>query len=184
MWLRHRERFASNFPSGAVLPSPQHTMMRVSSDERRMSENRLESTLLIWPNEMNVHGTLFGGIVTRTAIEAAYMTVAQYLHSTAWAALLAVDDVFFLNPIPSGAMTKYIGQVIFTEGPDAVVRVECLLVPPRQHPAVWQRGTVFFFHFRWPPAVPRVIPESYEEYLLFMEGRRRHRQYQGPISKL
>eukprot|EP00241_Pyramimonas_parkeae_P006249 CAMPEP_0114230730 /NCGR_PEP_ID=MMETSP0058-20121206/3633_1 /TAXON_ID=36894 /ORGANISM="Pyramimonas parkeae, CCMP726" /LENGTH=405 /DNA_ID=CAMNT_0001341965 /DNA_START=209 /DNA_END=1423 /DNA_ORIENTATION=+ len=137
MWLRHRERFASNFPSGAVLPSPQHTMMRVSSDERRMSENRLESTLLIWPNEMNVHGTLFGGIVTRTAIEAAYMTVAQYLHSTAWAALLAVDDVFFLNPIPSGAMTKYIGQVIFTEGPDAVVRVECLLVPPRQHPAVW-----------------------------------------------
>ena len=25
--------------------------------------------------------------------------------------LLAVDDVFFLKPIPSGAMTKYLGQV-------------------------------------------------------------------------
>jgi acyl-CoA hydrolase len=36
---------------------------------------------------------------------------AQYLHSTAWAMLLAVDDVFFLKPIPSGAMTKYLGQV-------------------------------------------------------------------------
>ena len=39
------------------------------------------------------------------------MTVVQYLHSTAWAMLLAVDDVFFLNPIPCGAMTKYLGQV-------------------------------------------------------------------------
>jgi acyl-coenzyme A thioesterase PaaI-like protein len=51
--------------------------VRLQVDERLMADNRLESTLLIWPNEMNVHGTLFGGIVTRTAIEMAYMTVAQ-----------------------------------------------------------------------------------------------------------
>jgi acyl-CoA hydrolase len=38
-------------------------------DEQRMALHRLETTLLIWPNEMNVHGTLFGGIVTRTAVE-------------------------------------------------------------------------------------------------------------------
>ena len=53
------------------------TQVRLQADERLMADNRLESTLLIWPNEMNVHGTLFGGIVTRTAIEMAYMTVAQ-----------------------------------------------------------------------------------------------------------
>jgi acyl-CoA hydrolase len=46
--------------------------VKLQADERFMADNRLESTLLIWPNEMNVHGTLFGGIVTRTAIEMAY----------------------------------------------------------------------------------------------------------------
>ena len=40
-----------------------------AAPEQRMSLSRLETTLLIWPNEMNVHGTLFGGIVTRTAVE-------------------------------------------------------------------------------------------------------------------
>jgi hypothetical protein len=74
-------------------------------------------------------------------------------------------------------------QVIYTEGPQVVVRVECLLVPPRQHPAVWKRGTVFFFHFRWNPVVPRVVPQSYEEYLLYLEGRRRLHDYQ-PSAKL
>lgn len=110
LWSVYRDRAASasDVPSSSSL---QHSKVRLHADERLMADNRLESTLLIWPNEMNVHGTLFGGIVTRTAIEMAYMTVAQYLHSTAWATLIAVDDVFFLNPIPSGAMTKYLGQV-------------------------------------------------------------------------
>jgi len=81
-------------------------------------------------------------------------------------------------------MTRYIGQVIYTEGPDMVVRVECMVVPPKRHPAVWQRGTVFYLHFRWSPVVPKVIPESYEEFLLYMEGRRRHRQYKLPSAKL
>ena len=43
------------------------------------------------------------------------MTVAQYLHSTAWAMLMALDDVFFLKPIPGGAMTRYLGQVCCRE---------------------------------------------------------------------
>jgi len=144
-----------------------------------MRENRLESTLLIWPNEMNVHNTLFGGVLVRNAIEVAYMTVAQYLRSTAWAALMAVDDVFFVRPIPSGAMIKQVGQVIYTEGPDMVVRVEVLVCPPRQHPAVWQRATVFYLHFRWPPIVPGVLPQAYEEFLLYLEGQRRHNQRLG-----
>jgi len=184
--LYHNRRFpssqSSHLPVGAVPKG--RTSLKLLEDEQRMSEHRLESTQLIWPNEMNVHGTVFGGVVTRTAVEVSYMTVAQYVHSTAWAELVCLDDVFFLNPIPSGAMTKYVGQVVYTVGMDVVVRVECLLVPPKQHPVVWQRGTVFYFHFRWPPIVPRVVPESYEEYLLYMEGRRRHRQYVSQESKL
>lgn len=169
------------FSTFGALASKRH---HPESGQQFMSEHVLESTLLIWPNEINVHGSLFGGVLARQAVEVAHMTVAQYLRSTAWASLLAVDDIFFLKPIPCGALIRHVGQVIFTHRAHMVVRVEVLLVPPRQHPAVWERATVFYFHFRWPPVVPEVVPEGYEEYLLYLEGRRRHQKRTKVTSKL
>lgn len=166
LWRRLRRRR----PAGAdgLLHAP------IMQGERAMASSRLETTQFVWPNEMNVHGTLFGGSLARTAVEVAYMTTAQYLGSTAWARLEAVDDVFFLQPVPAGALVQYRGVIIFTDGPDMVVRVEVGMVQHGVHPATWEACCAFYTHFEWSPVVPRVVPQDYGELLLYLEGLRRY----------
>ncbi|CEM15433.1 unnamed protein product [Vitrella brassicaformis CCMP3155] len=137
-----------------------------------MASTRLESTLLMQPTHRNVHCKMFGGYIARLAFELSWLTV-QCLMKSRDIIFRGVDNIFFLKPVEVGAMVQYVARSIFTAPDEMQVQVDAYQVDPTT--GVRDRSNVFHFHYEpvdAPP--PTIVPRDYEEFMLYLEGRRRY----------
>jgi len=128
-----------------------------------------EKLLLMHVQDKNRHGKVFGGFVMREATELAWMTALlngdgsfpQYIH---------IDDVAFVRPIPVGSITKFRAVVSYTE--DNLMHVEVTadnLKANNQEERVFEVNVTFSLAGTPKP----VIPTSYFDGMLYLEGKRR-----------
>eukprot|EP00918_Siedleckia_nematoides_P020110 GHVU01042878.1.p1 GENE.GHVU01042878.1~~GHVU01042878.1.p1 ORF type:complete len:434 (+),score=29.76 GHVU01042878.1:167-1468(+) len=148
---------------------PEHTIW--------MKDTLLKNVIICFPEQRNIHGKIFGGFLMRQALELAWINACLYCKSRP--VLLNVDDIMFRKSVDIGSLLYLSTQLTYTSGPYMQLRVHAEVYVPETE----ERATTNTFHFtfiaREMPGQPRndiivstVLPSSYSEYMLFLEGKR------------
>lgn len=75
----------------------------------RMAELVTKQVRIAFPNTMNEHETLFGGIALKWMDEVAYITATRFLRKKA--VTVSVEEVKFFKPVRPGSIVELTGQV-------------------------------------------------------------------------
>ena len=147
----------------------QKRMRLVSSEDVPMSQTVVDSTYLMQPQQRNIHNKIFGGYIMRKGFELAY--TASWIFSKHRPRFIALDDNTFLKPVEIGSVVTFTATVVYAEGDSCtvVVKVEVL------HPETGKKETTNIFYFSFGiPVQNRIVPETYQEAMMFIEGKRIH----------
>ncbi|KAI8927922.1 HotDog domain-containing protein [Entophlyctis helioformis] len=140
-----------------------------------MKDTAQESLTVCMPQDRNLHGKIFGGYLMRLAFELAYANALIFAKSPI--VFVALDDITFRLPVNIGSLLCLRSQVVYSLGPPSKsmqVSVVADVINPLHGPG---RETTNTFHFTFAApksdSVPRVVPQTYDESMQFIEGRRR-----------
>ena len=155
---------------------------------KRVSESAIhDQTAIVFPNDLNSVGTLFGGRVLEQAdIVAAVVTKR---HCGRVCVTLGVDSVRFLAPARHGEILVFQAAInrVWRTSMEVGVKVwsEDFKTPDRK------RTHIFSAYFTFvavdeqlhPVEIPQVIPESEEEKRRFAQADERRRRRLAPSSR-
>ncbi|KAH6564237.1 hypothetical protein BASA50_007370 [Batrachochytrium salamandrivorans] len=133
-----------------------------------------ESLTVCMPQDRNLHGKIFGGYLMRLAYELAYAN--SLIMAQSRLKFIALDDITFRLPVNIGSLLALRSQVVYSPGsPSKIFQVMVVadVIEPLTHKGR-RTSNIFHFTFAAPDSasVPRVIPETYEESMKYIEGRR------------
>ncbi|XP_066555260.1 acyl-coenzyme A thioesterase 9, mitochondrial isoform X2 [Amia ocellicauda] len=133
-----------------------------------MEDAKLKGLEICHPQERNIFNRIFGGFLMRKAYELGWANACAYGGSRPY--LVAVDDILFQKPVEVGSLLLLSSQVCYTEETYIQVRVhtEVFDAMTRQH----NTTNVFHFTFCSQEEVPQVVPKSYGESMLYLDGKR------------
>ncbi|OAX32604.1 Thioesterase/thiol ester dehydrase-isomerase [Rhizopogon vinicolor AM-OR11-026] len=136
-----------------------------------MGDTQLEKTMLMFPQERNVHQKVFGGYLMRLAYELGFSNASLLTRSHV--TFMSLDSISFAKPVPIGSILRLTSQILHTTPGAVHVGVEANVMDVR----TGHEETTNDFRFTWCPddgaAVPRrVVPKTYQEAMLWLEGKR------------
>ncbi|XP_043928226.1 acyl-coenzyme A thioesterase 9, mitochondrial [Protopterus annectens] len=133
-----------------------------------MEDAKLKGLEICHPQERNIFNRIFGGFLMRKAYELGWANACTYGGSRPY--VVAVDDIMFRKPVEIGSLLYLSSQVCYTENNYMQVRVhtEVFIPETRQH----YTTNVFHFTFYSEKCVPQVIPKTYGESMLYLDGKR------------
>ena len=152
-----------------------------------MSASEQRAVDLMQPSHRNMNGYMFGGYLMRRALEVAWLSA--YRFGKVRPTFAGLDEVIFKKPIELGSMVELVGRAVFSAEDEDEVRVVV-----EAHKLTMEDGTrepTNLFHFvfhgrnlhdasdggttKASESVARhvVQPSTYEEGMLYLEGRRR-----------
>jgi len=149
-----------------------------SLDHVLMGDTVLEKCMLMFPQERNVHQKIFGGYLMRLAYELGFTNAS--LFTRGHVRFLSLDGISFARPVPIGSILRLRSQILYTtsspEYPTIVhVGVKANVVDVQ----TGQEQTTNDFRFTWcqelgkaSPDLRKVVPETYTEAMLWLEGKR------------
>ncbi|XP_072440777.1 acyl-coenzyme A thioesterase 9, mitochondrial-like isoform X2 [Chiloscyllium punctatum] len=148
---------------------PQHTWDYSANDIKTYSTEKSPSAHHIpTSQERNIFNKIFGGFLMRKAFELAWANACVYGNSRPHA--IAVDDILFQKPVEIGSLLYLSSQVCYTEDKYIQVRVHSEVVDPltKEHSTT----NIFHFTFGCETEVKQVIPKTYGESMLYLDGKR------------
>ncbi|KAI5627440.1 acyl-CoA thioesterase 9, tandem duplicate 1 isoform X1 [Silurus asotus] len=133
-----------------------------------MEDAKLKGLEICHPQERNIFNRIFGGFLMRKAYELGWANACAFAGCRPM--LVAVDDIMFRKPVEIGSLLMLSSQVCYTEEHHVQVRVHTEVLDPltRQHDTT----NVFHFTFQVDKPVPAVVPQSYGESMLYLDGKR------------
>ncbi|KAJ3143985.1 Acyl-coenzyme A thioesterase 9, mitochondrial [Irineochytrium annulatum] len=138
-----------------------------------MKDTLQRSLVMCMPQDRNIHNNIFGGYLMRLAYELSYSAAVLFTHSRVY--FVSLDDISFKRPVPIGALLSLTAQVVYAHGAPSrslMVRVRADVIDPLK--GTEEMTNEFFFTFIAPHGhVPRVLPQSYEESMFYIDGKRR-----------
>ncbi|KAF8870642.1 Thioesterase/thiol ester dehydrase-isomerase [Gymnopilus junonius] len=158
-----------------------HGKLEVSDQARDhvwMGDTILEKCMLMFPQERNVHQKIFGGYLMREAHELGFTNAS--LFTRGHVRFLSLDGISFARPVPIGSILRLRSEILYTtssaEYPTIVhVGVKANVVDVK----TGQEQTTNDFRFTWcqevgkaSPDLRRVVPKTYSEAMLWLEGKR------------
>ncbi|KAF7421031.1 hypothetical protein PC9H_011551 [Pleurotus ostreatus] len=141
-----------------------------------MGETMVEKTMLMFPQERNVHSKVFGGYLMRLAYELGFTNAS--LFTRGHVRFLSLDKIAFARPVPIGSILKLTSCVLHsTSTPQFPVLVHIGVKADVIDPKTGQEQTTNDFRFTWcrdhgPPLEKVVVPRTYRGSMLWLEGRR------------
>ncbi|XP_029551706.1 acyl-coenzyme A thioesterase 9, mitochondrial isoform X1 [Salmo trutta] len=137
-----------------------------------MEDAKVKGLEICHPQERNIFNRIFGGFLMRKAYELGWANACVY--GGCRPNLVAVDDILFRKPVEIGSLLLLSSQVCYTEGKYIQVRVHTEVLDPltRQH----NTTNVFHFTFVTDKDVPNIVPQSYGESMLYLDGKRHFNQ--------
>ncbi|KAM9333612.1 acyl-coenzyme A thioesterase 9, mitochondrial isoform 3-T3 [Pholidichthys leucotaenia] len=120
----------------------------------------------------NIFNRIFGGFLMRKAYELGWANACAY--GGCRPNLVAVDDILFQKPVEIGSLLMLSSQVCYTQGKYIQVRVHSEVFDPLTQ----QHNTTNIFHFTFASDrdVPSIIPKTYGESMLYLDGKRHFNQ--------
>uniref|UniRef100_A0A8C1BFG1 Acyl-CoA thioesterase 9, tandem duplicate 1 n=1 Tax=Cyprinus carpio carpio TaxID=630221 RepID=A0A8C1BFG1_CYPCA len=133
-----------------------------------MEDCKMKGLEICHPQERNIFNRIFGGFLMRKAYELGWANACAFVGCRP--TLVAVDDIIFRKPVEIGSLLLLSSQVCYTEGMHIQVRVHTEVLDPltRQHSTT----NVFHFTFCIDNDIPSVVPQSYGESMLYLDGKR------------
>ncbi|NXC29518.1 ACOT9 thioesterase, partial [Campylorhamphus procurvoides] len=133
-----------------------------------MEDTKLKGLQICHPQERNIFNRIFGGFLMRKAFELGWATACSYGSSRPF--IVSVDDIMFQKPVEIGSLLLLSAQVCYTEKNYIQVRVhsEVYDANTREH----HTTNIFHFTFISENDVPRVVPKTYGESMLYLDGKR------------
>ncbi|XP_071399260.1 acyl-CoA thioesterase 9, tandem duplicate 1 isoform X1 [Centroberyx affinis] len=137
-----------------------------------MEDAKIKGLEICHPQERNIFNRIFGGFLMRKAYELGWANACSY--GGCRPTLVAVDDIMFQKPVEIGSLLLLSSQVCYTEGKHIQVRVHTEVFDPltRQH----NTTNVFHFTFASDRDVPNIVPKTYGESMLYLDGKRHFNQ--------
>ncbi|KAL0088978.1 acyl-CoA thioester hydrolase [Phycomyces blakesleeanus] len=141
-----------------------------------MESTCLQSVFLMQPQNRNIQNNVFGGYLMRRAYELAHSTGSMLVKSQI--SCLALDEIVFKKPVSVGSLLNLSSKVIYSQGePSKSFQVSVTARVNNIEAGTSYVTNTFFFTFASnDKAVPKVLPKTYAESILYLEGKRR-REY-------
>nr|XP_014434653.1 acyl-coenzyme A thioesterase 9, mitochondrial [Pelodiscus sinensis] len=133
-----------------------------------MEDAKLKGLEICHPQERNIFNRIFGGFLMRKAFELGWATACSYGGSRPF--VVAVDDIMFRRPVEIGSLLLLSAQVCYTEKNYIQIRVhsEVYDSDTREH----KTTNIFHFTFASEREVPEIVPKTYGESMLYLDGKR------------
>ncbi|KZV64632.1 Thioesterase/thiol ester dehydrase-isomerase [Peniophora sp. CONT] len=140
-----------------------------------MEHTREGRTMLMFPQERNVHQKIFGGFLMRLAYELGFTTSRLFTRRPV--TFLSLDKISFAKPVPIGSILRLKSEILYTEDNIVHVRVKAMVVEVETGAEQMTND----FRFTWAAteeagaeqkSIPLVVPKTYREAMKWLEGRR------------
>ncbi|KAG0002032.1 hypothetical protein BGZ80_002781 [Entomortierella chlamydospora] len=144
-------------------------------DVEWMADTKMSALHIMQPQDRNIHDKIFGGYLMRLAYELAFSNASVFISSRP--TFLALDEISFRKPVSVGTFLVLDSQVVYSEGGDSqsfqvMVKADVLDVKRKTRDTT----NTFWFTFTNPvKGTPRIMPRTYAESMLYIEGQRRRR---------
>ncbi|KAF9964707.1 hypothetical protein BGZ70_006059 [Mortierella alpina] len=145
-----------------------------------MADTKMSAIQIMQPQDRNIHDKIFGGYLMRLAYELAFCNASVFIKYRP--TFLALDEISFRKPVPIGTFLALDSQIVFAEGGDhhsfqVMVKADVLDVVKDTR----ETTNEFWFTFSDPNnekghATPKVMPRTYAESMLYLEGQRRRKE--------
>lgn len=136
-----------------------------------MEDTKLKNVIICHPEQRNLYNKIFGGFLMRQAYELAWANACLYSKTTP--RIQVVDDISFKKPVLIGSLLFLNSQIVYTEDNQMQIKVLAQAVNPKTNESVITND--FYFKFSVPESevqLPQVLPKTYSEYMLNIDGRR------------
>ncbi|OXB38575.1 thioesterase family protein [Cryptococcus neoformans] len=146
----------------------------------QMKDTEIETVQLMHPQDRNIHGKVFGGILMRLAFELCFTNV--FLFAQGPLRFLALDQITFRLPVPIGAVLRLSSKIVHTtqphEGPDGEAKVHVMVKAEVEEVETGTRRETNKFFFTMAkggrqPLGRTVVPTTYNDAMFYLEGKRR-----------
>ncbi|XP_031344032.1 acyl-coenzyme A thioesterase 9, mitochondrial-like isoform X1 [Photinus pyralis] len=133
-----------------------------------MEDCTLSNIIFSHPEDRNLHHKVFGGFLMRQAMELSW--ALGYIFSKYRPALKSISNISFNRPVDVSSLIRMHAYVVFTQLQyiQVTVYAEC-----------WDSGSgmtatsnTFHFTYEVPDQVPEVFPRSYQDAMMYIDGRR------------
>ncbi|CEP06853.1 hypothetical protein [Parasitella parasitica] len=141
-----------------------------------MEDTKLQSVFLMQPQDRNIQNKVFGGYLMRRAYELAHATGSVYAKCPV--NLLALDEIIFKKPVPVGSLLNLSSQVIYAQGdPHKSFQVSVAAEVTDVETGTMDLTNTFHFTLAAEDKpVPKILPKTYAESILYLEGKRKREQ--------
>jgi acyl-coenzyme A thioesterase 9 len=135
-----------------------------------MDDAMLKNVIACFPEQRNLYNKIFGGFLMRQAYEIAWINASLY--SKTIPRIETVDNITFKKPVLIGQLLFLSSQVVYTEKKFIQVKVHAQSVDIATN--VKETTNDFYFKFSVASDVnlPQVIPKSYAESMMYLDGKR------------
>ncbi len=96
----------------------------MSEQASRIERSRTRITKLVFPQDTNPIGTLYGGTALQWMDEVAFLTATRYARCQV--VTVSMDRVDFKVPIPEGAIVELVGEIVRVGRSSMTVNVKIL----------------------------------------------------------
>ncbi|KAG8450630.1 hypothetical protein GDO86_003053 [Hymenochirus boettgeri] len=133
-----------------------------------MEDAKLKGLEICHPQQRNIFNRIFGGFLMRKAYELGWATACSFGGSRPY--VVAVDDIMFQKPVEIGSLLFLSSQVCYTKKNYIQIRVHSEVSDPntREH----HTTNIFHFTFMSDQEVPQIVPQTYGESMLYLDGKR------------
>lgn len=141
----------------------------LSAHVKTIQETKMEKSVLMHSQNINVNGHVFGGYIMREALELGYVTA--YMHSNKQnPQVISVDSVTFHKPVIIGSVAQFIAHISLVDEELLHVVVEVFnYVDNQPFPSL---TTTINITYKTKTKTPRVIPTTYECGVKYLEAKR------------
>ncbi|KAJ7239970.1 Thioesterase/thiol ester dehydrase-isomerase [Mycena haematopus] len=150
-----------------------------SSERVWMGDTKVERTMLMFPQERNVHQKIFGGYLMRLAYELGFSNSSLFMRG-GHVRFLSLDGIAFAQPVPIGSILRLTSYVLHsTSSTEFPLIVHVAVTANVVDVQTGSESTTNEFRFTWcrddlESSVPRrkIVPKTYKEAMLWLEGKR------------
>jgi acyl-coenzyme A thioesterase 9 len=164
------------------------------SDAVYMSSTTIHSVQIMQPQFRNRHNfMIFGGFLLKSTFELAFTCASATSHTRP--TFIALDPSTFLHPVPVGSVLYLTATVAYSDSPlvpagevkaspEGSSRIQIRVdskVRDIEHGVTKPTGT-FSYTFEVKKEI-KVIPETYAQYMLFLDARRKYQLSGGMVER-
>ncbi|KAK5090014.1 hypothetical protein LTR05_000183 [Lithohypha guttulata] len=148
-----------------------------------MAKSTIHSTSISQPQYRNRHHFMvFGGYLLKQTFELAFTCASAFSHSRVQ--FVNLDPSTFEEPVPVGSVLYLASRVTYTEeDKNGGTRIQVMVTTHvRTVEHADRRSTGTFFYTFHTDADVKVLPQTYSEFMMWVQGRRRAKRLEAALD--